>query len=177
MEENFEKKPIGFFKITAALFGSTVVIGAIVFFLILFYALDHTPPAYSPQEKFEQQFQNYYFLTKEDFYLSAILSGVAAILFLGFGITYWIKEGNSEDFKKDVTELYENAFVRFFGIVLNSMAISGIVFIVLEYSFATPEYPAKYHEAPEFIFGIGIITTIIYGLILLIKSLIKKIRN
>lgn len=148
----------GFFKTLVAVFGSSVVAGAIAFFIVLFTAMDHRPPAVYAHEQFAQKFKNYYFLTPEDFRLSLIIAGIAAVLVLGLGIAYWISERGSRSFPQEVDVLFKNGFVRFMGVVLTGGAMGAVLFAVMEYVTATVEFPPKWHEIPEFIGGIMILT-------------------
>lgn len=120
--------------------------------------MDHRPPAVYAHEQFAQKFKNYYFITKEDFQLSLIIAGIATVLVLGLAIAYWISERGSQSFPQDVDELFRNGYIRFIGVVLTGGAMGAVLFAIMEYATATVEYPPKWHELPEFIGGIMILT-------------------
>jgi hypothetical protein len=161
-------------KVFATIVGSALTAGCIFFVFLILTLLDKSTPAITAQEKFNNQFTNQNYWVDSDFQISfyGALLCIAVVLIIGF--SYWFTAGKDKDFEKDIEDLWNYKFVRFFGICLTITAMMSAFFFFGEIIFSTPEYPPKWKEFPALIYGSAIISVMGYCVFLLFAWIFGK---
>lgn len=147
----------GILKTFATILGGSVMGGATGFLLTVFVALGSSKKAGRA------------IMSADGFVFAGVIGAVCAALVLVLGFGFWLLYGRKDKWlAEQVNELWDLAPVRFFGITLTSGAAFAVLFVVAEWSLATPEYPPKWEDFPEFVMGGYILSVLAYAIVALL---------